>query len=499
MAALLGSPEELLSCLPGDRILDWYSDDNVWHERVLIWKGASHHGWYVLTPDLDLYEQSYALDGQDGPEKFKIKGRHFTYYSRVQAPVYKFATEPTEADMRGYIETALDEMGLDVVSPEGWRPSEIKVARHKVSTSALLGRRFVPRRITRGLGVLESPVGGPDGLEGLVQEVRNQVSVLRAAPDGFMWAALVPGRPGHPAEAFEVAVESGRGIQLGEDTGMYHRGLSGWIPVFLLKVQESPGVFRKHLESRASEVDPELEGPPDAKDRAGNSAEVAGVSEGLDARALEVDYNAAGERHKAWDQLVLEAKDYQFDDWPLEGPLSTAHLLRHFSKFGGDPKRWLSEWMRTKQVSENDRTAYEMRTLIDCIYTAGVYDQLNIPALASLEIISRRIQGIVDAFASGTPGNPDWASTRVITNYRGADDAISPALRTWAARRNKEEMDLAVSRARVRDHRRGLQVSVTEEAAATAVADGVLPNGGAKAKVKPGKGRGRGLSAPDGQ
>ena len=60
-------------------------------------------------------------------------------------------------------------------------------------------------------------------------------------------------------------------------------------------------------------------------------------------------------RRFSWTQLVLEAKDYNFHDWPLEGPLSTAHLLRHFEKFGGDPKRWLAEWMRAKQVNEGDR------------------------------------------------------------------------------------------------------------------------------------------------
>ena len=104
-----------------------------------------------------MHEQSYALDGGDGPSKFKIKGRHFTYYSRVSAPVYKFLSDPGEADMRGYIETVLDELGLDTVPADGWRPSEVKVARHVVSTSVLLGRRFVPRRITRGLGVIEGP------------------------------------------------------------------------------------------------------------------------------------------------------------------------------------------------------------------------------------------------------------------------------------------------------------------------------------------------------
>ena len=98
MASQDASPEELQSCLPGDRLIDFYEDDDRWHERILIWRGAAEHGWVVLTPDL----QDYSLTGGDnGPSKFRIKGRQVTYYSRLRAPVHRFATEPSEADMRG--------------------------------------------------------------------------------------------------------------------------------------------------------------------------------------------------------------------------------------------------------------------------------------------------------------------------------------------------------------------------------------------------------------
>ena len=141
-----------------------------------------------------------------------MKGRHFTYYSRVNAPVYKFAADPGDADMRGYIETALDELGLETVPPDSWRPAEVKVARHKVSTSSLLGRRFVPRRITKGWGLLEDSVAEPelDHL-GLTPALRGQLQGLSMPPTGFMWAALLPGLPGQPTQAVEVAaVEGGR-------------------------------------------------------------------------------------------------------------------------------------------------------------------------------------------------------------------------------------------------------------------------------------------------
>ena len=67
-----------------------------------------------------------------------------------------------------------------------------------------------------------------------------------------------------------------------------------------------------------------MDGPRAKESGAQGSDEAApsAEAEALDARVLEVDYNAAGERYKDWKQLVLEAKDYSFSDWPLEGPLS---------------------------------------------------------------------------------------------------------------------------------------------------------------------------------
>ena len=66
--------------------------------------------------------------------------------------------------MKRYIGEALDEMRIQEIPPQGWRPTRIQVARHKVATSVLLGRRFVSRRITKGAGVVTSPQGEPPAL-----------------------------------------------------------------------------------------------------------------------------------------------------------------------------------------------------------------------------------------------------------------------------------------------------------------------------------------------
>ena len=189
--------------------------------------------------------------------------------------------------------------------------------------------------------------------------------------------------------------------------------------------------------------------------------------------------------------MTLERREYNYKDWPLDGPLTTLHFIKHTCRHGGDPKRWLAEWMRSKQIQDNDRISFEMKVLIESLYVGGTYDQLNLCSLACMEILARRIQAIIDAYSSGPI--PDWHSAKIMTLYHSPEDAISPQLKTWAARKNKEELDLAQTRAKVRDSRRGL--AATEEAAAGAVADGSLPSGGPKAKAKA-RGRGKGLEPP---
>ena len=44
---------------------------------------------------------------------------------------------------------ALDEMGISQIPGDGVRPANVRISKHVVATSLLLGRRFVNRRVTR--------------------------------------------------------------------------------------------------------------------------------------------------------------------------------------------------------------------------------------------------------------------------------------------------------------------------------------------------------------
>ena len=67
----------------------------------------------------------------------------------------------------------------------------------------------------------------------------------------------------------------------------------------------------------------------------------------------------------------------------------------------------------------------------------------------------------------------------MFTGYVGPDDLIMPQLRTWAARKGKEEVELQQARLKMKELRKP---SAAVEESAAAAADGSLP-AGSKAKT----------------
>ena len=110
-----------------DRILDWYSDDEVWHERVLIWKGSSPNG----HPHAGL---GPVRTGLGGGRATQVPDQRLSGKVLLPAPParYRFPRDLTQEEMKNYIEMemALDEMGISEISGDGRRPANVKISKH---------------------------------------------------------------------------------------------------------------------------------------------------------------------------------------------------------------------------------------------------------------------------------------------------------------------------------------------------------------------------------
>ena len=104
--------------------------------------------------------------------------------------------------------------------------------------------------------------------------------------------------------------------------------------------------------------------------------------------------------------------------------------------------RWLSAFLKEFDIGNRERTAIELRTLCRVLWLNGTYDQCNGPALASIEEVSRRISQLIEAYASaGASKTPNWSGVKHFTSTHSAGTVVPVALRTFAFRKVKEEVE----------------------------------------------------------
>lgn len=479
---------ELSDLRVGKTLAVWFSDDHVWHERLVLWpSGTTPTSYYILTPDDDVYVEELDPGVSDGPTRTRIKGDTFNYWSRFREGTYRFSQGVDDDEFKRSIEIAIKE-SKDAGTWDDSRvpPTLLDRKGREVSTTAYLGCVVSRRRMT-GKGLHQGPqLAAGLGVADYDPDLKSRMKPLVVAPEGYVWISEEASKVVGLGE--ELLVERGRGVMVSDEVGLVMlRG--DWIKGRLKKVVDVPS-YAEELKGRYMDTAlPALEELETGAAAGVSKADDEEAEAPEDIRILRVDYDSQGDRYKDYKESVRELSEHSFPDWPHEGPMSVLHLAKHMLRSGGDPKSWLNEWSRAKEVGEQDRVIYELRTLVEAFHYACTYDQLNVASLSSFETLARRVQAIVDAYASGPRGSPDWGSARYLTGYKGPEDAVSPQLISWASKKGKEQADLANARAKIKDGRRGV---LADEA--QAVAGGGLP--ASKAAPKPKRKPGKGLAPP---
>ena len=113
------------------------------------------------------------------------------------------------------------------------------------------------------------------------------------------------------------------------------------------------------------------------------------------------------------------------------------------------PKLWMHLWVKKLGVSGKDRLYREVTTLVEILYQGGTYDQLNVGAVASLEIASRRLIAIVEATSKGLDSS-NWETARHYTGTSTIFDLAPHELRAYVTRTTKDEAEIDSMRTRGR-------------------------------------------------
>ena len=423
----------------GSRARCSYSDDDVDHERYLIWParrvredGAGideEEVWWVLSPDGDVWKER--LDGGD-PETGPNGARplpNVGYPMMGGRRLYKFRERPTVDQIlalsRGCrdIETARGQLRRD------WPRHLVDEAGHRDELAAALGAPAdlaVPAEAgaaDESIWVLMEPGGG----HSIGEEVLMSPTDVVAGPDGLKY--------------------------FGAELCRVRRVAVGSAPA---AASEQVARLRRALASAEQLVDESVE--KGVKERLGlGSGDGGGDASGRedrkatssldDIRTLSVDFDGHGERFKDWRSVVSEITAESFADDPIEGPVSIVHLCKAMYKSGGDPMRWLAEWSREHRIERTDRIYHELEVLCHVLLLAGTYDQVNLGGLRSMERLARRIQVITDAHS--VPGAPaNWRMARYLTGDTGPGDVVAPELRSFGAKRAKDDTEFLNARVR---------------------------------------------------
>ncbi|CAE8604771.1 unnamed protein product [Polarella glacialis] len=138
----------------------------------------------------------------------------------------------------------------------------------------------------------------------------------------------------------------------------------------------------------------------------------------------------------------------------LSGPRTCMWMLKNMRDSGGNPSSHHDRWVRSSKVADSDRSVYEHEILCRILESMICADQLNVPALQSAEILSRRIQLIKEAHRVN-PSAPDYSAGDHFlgAGVRRNGAAIAPDLSKFVAEELRAEAAISKEARKAREEK----------------------------------------------
>ncbi|CAK0855470.1 unnamed protein product, partial [Prorocentrum cordatum] len=463
--------EFLNELLPGRLVAVKYPGEDLYHERVVLGPCARDllgrvSRWEVLTPDHDKYDEDMTMEGDEG-EAIALLDDMGNCPAGLRGRFYRFAGDryPSSQQIVDWARAQVDQ-----IRAAGEEPlSMTHYIDHEGSRRALAG---VGRRRRLG-GPAPLPAGGPEAPGGVAaagglvaldgdadgagasvgpagavalgavrDATEDPFGLLRAREEpagGRVWI-VCENSDEHETLGLEVTLRPGD-IAITSRDGLVHRH-GGFLRVRSVPSSECVD-FVARLKARSTSAAAE----PPAGALAIGGTKTPPIEADDDVRTSWVDYDESGNRFKSFKKAVQESREEPITAVEVQGPPGTLHLARFIERYGGDPRRWWQGFARDHSISKTDRVYHEMTNLTESPKLFGEYDQLNLGASAGIEKLTRRICGVIDAYATGG-GVPSWKMAGVYEGEANSIDAIAPALRKWGLTKVKDQNELEQARSR---------------------------------------------------
>ena len=175
-----------------------------------------------------------------------------------------------------------------------------------------------------------------------------------------------------------------------------------------------------------------------------------------DARVLDVVYDQLGQRHLDFREAVLKMREDPWPDWPIAGPRTALWCCRFIAQHGSTPMGRHVRWRQEAGLTDSDLGVDEHEKSCRALEHAAVFDQVNVPNLASLEVICRDLQVQEERYRERV-ANPDQAGVdRHLFMSSGkvrGNLCICPDLQSWVTAELTRESAIAKERRKAREER----------------------------------------------
>ncbi|CAE7763388.1 NHX3 [Symbiodinium sp. CCMP2456] len=90
----------------GTKVVVFYTDDVVWHERLILLPSREENTYWIVTPDGDIYEEDLGGNATDGPDRVRVVPPGVRTLANLRRGVYRFRDDPTDSFLEENIRKA---------------------------------------------------------------------------------------------------------------------------------------------------------------------------------------------------------------------------------------------------------------------------------------------------------------------------------------------------------------------------------------------------------
>jgi len=177
-----------------------------------------------------------------------------------------------------------------------------------------------------------------------------------------------------------------------------------------------------------------------------------------DCRTLAVRFDRTCKRHREFRAFIEQISQDDWEDWPIQGPRTTAWVLQFMLEHGGTPRGWHRRWMAEPRLSQVDKGVDVHELACIALEALCCYDQINAPNLASAEHLCRQLQLVEERYKDRRPGSFEGHDAEADFHlYAGSETRgilrVAPALSKWVAEQLQCEAAVAKERRKACEER----------------------------------------------